>query len=180
MSCTLETSKTAMNSELELGKCFILPRFFLFCRLNNVTKTAWLVHSFSLPLCLPVISSVSISFSFATAFTGKQSLSRPGDREGVNSSHSSEWEILLCQIHDSINYNWAISETLEVTVHSLSCKQALKNKRHCVFSYSNSSTSFQLEDFPSKHVKSNLWREDFPKLWNQLVITFMLLYRWPM
>lgn len=133
MSCTLETSKTAMNSELELGKCFIFPSFFLFCRLNNVIKTAWLVHSFSLPLCLPVISSVLISFSFAIAFTGRQSLSRPGDREGVNSSRSTEWEILLCQIQDSINYNWAISETLEVTIHSLSCKQTLKKKKRLCF-----------------------------------------------
>lgn len=124
MSCTLETSKTTMNSELELRKCFFLPRFFLFCRLNNVIKTAWLVHSFSLPLCLPVISSVSINFSFATAFTGKQSLSRPGDRE----AQSSEWATLLCQINDNINYNGAISETLEVTIHSLSCKQTLKKK----------------------------------------------------
>lgn len=104
MSYTLETDdKRTVNGSS--GKCFILPQVFLFCWLNNVTKAAWTIHSLSLPLCLSVISSVSVDFSFPTAFTGKQSLSRPGGREGVNSSHSNEWVILSCQMYDNINYN---------------------------------------------------------------------------
>ena len=135
----------------------------LFCWLNNVTKTAWPIHSFSLPLCLPVISSVSIYFNFATAFTGKQSLSRPGG----TASHSSEWVILSCQMHDNINYNWAINKTLEMTAHSLSCKQILKKKRH-IFSYSNSPTSliciFRWKIFLLKILKTTCDQNDFPKL----------------
>lgn len=141
------------------GKSFLLPQVFLFCWLNNVTKTAWTIHSLSLPLCLSVISSVSVDFSFPTAFSGKQSLWGPGGREGVNSSHSNEWVILSCQMHDNINYNWAINKTLEMTIHSLSCKEILKKIKTLCFQLQQQSCKFYLYfqiDFPIKNIKNKM------------------------
>lgn len=150
-----------------MENALICHRFLFFCWLNSVPKTAWPVHSFSLPLCLPVISSVSIYFSFASACSGKPSLSRPGGREDVNSSHSSEWVILSCQMHDNINYNWAINKTLELAIDRLSCIEILKKKRYCVFSYSKQSYKFnlyfQVEDFPTKNLQSNMSRGGLSK-----------------
>lgn len=167
MSYALETNRATEPWTAAVENTLFCHRFFFFAGLNNTTKTAWPIHSFSLPLCLPVISSVSIYFSFASAFTGKQSLSRPGGWEGVNSSHSSEWVILSFQMHDNINYNWAINKTLEMTIHKLSCKQILKKHKTLCFQLQQQfykfDLYFQTEDFPIKNFKNNMWRGGLSK-----------------
>lgn len=80
-------------------------------------------------------------------------------------------------MHDNINYNWAINKTLDLTIHSSSCK--VIKKKDILFSVAVSvsvffvllscqfNMYFQIEDFPTKkNLKTACEEKDVAKLWS--------------